>query len=141
MADVSDCVEEYRLCCQPSVSLMKIGMQVSCHSFSMSVHGSRAQHSASFSPFPPLHYKRQDIIHRARQPGRSEGERQGGKERQSEGGRKRETEGRGREGGVEEGGEKREREGEEKHFCAGLKDQWIFFLLLDAAFGFFKLSR
>lgn len=27
MADVSDCVEEYRLCCQPSVSLMKIGMQ------------------------------------------------------------------------------------------------------------------
>ena len=38
MADVTGCVGEYRLCCQPSVSLMKIGIQVSCHSFSMSEH-------------------------------------------------------------------------------------------------------
>lgn len=73
MTDVSDCVEEYRLCCQPSVSLMKIGMQVSCHSFSMSVHGSRASAlQRPFSPFPPLHYKRQDIIHTVRQPARPE---------------------------------------------------------------------
>lgn len=39
MADVTVCAREYRLCCQPSVSLMKIGIQVSCHSFSMSEHG------------------------------------------------------------------------------------------------------
>lgn len=54
MSDVSGCVEEYRLCCQPSVSLMKIGMQVSCHSFSMSVHGSWAPTlERPFFPFTP----------------------------------------------------------------------------------------
>lgn len=92
MADVSGCVEEYRLCCQPSVSLMKIGMQVSCHSFSVSVHESRA--AALQRPFPPSppHYKRQDIIHAGRQTPSQAGE--GGREeteRQRRGG-----EGRGR---------------------------------------------
>lgn len=36
MAHVTSCVGEYGLCCQPGVSLMKIGIQVSCHSFSVS---------------------------------------------------------------------------------------------------------
>lgn len=50
MADVTACVGEYRLCCQPGVSLMKIGIQVSCHSFSMSERGAGEHSSEFFSP-------------------------------------------------------------------------------------------
>lgn len=50
MADVTACVGEYRLCCQPGVSLMKIGIQVSCHSFSMSERGAGEHSSLFFSP-------------------------------------------------------------------------------------------
>lgn len=49
MADVTACVGEYRLCCQPGVSLMKIGIQVSCHSFSMSERGAGEHFSLFFS--------------------------------------------------------------------------------------------
>jgi len=62
MADVTACVGEYRLCCQPGVSLMKIGIQVSCHSFSMSERGA-GEHSSLFFFPSRSHYKRQDIIH------------------------------------------------------------------------------
>lgn len=66
MADVTACVGEYSLCCQPGVSLMKIGIQVSCHSFSMSERGA-GEHSSVF--FSRSHYKRQDIIHTDRAEG------------------------------------------------------------------------
>lgn len=62
--------------------------------------------SASLFPFPPLHFKRQDIIHTSSQPGQSEGERKREREGEREGEREREKVREGWKGG----GEKRERE-------------------------------
>lgn len=108
MADVSGCVEEYRLCCQPSVSLMKIGMQVSCHSFSMSVHGNRASTlQRPFFPFTPPslqkagHYSYSQTGSQARVR-----ERERGRERERESEREGERVRKG--GGSRGGGEKRE---------------------------------
>ena len=146
--DVSGCVEEYRLCCQPSVSLMKIGMQVSCHSFSMSVHGSRAfplQPPPLFPLFSPLslpplppsltslqkagHYSYSQTAGPVRERERErQGERERGRERERE--RKRERVREGGKGKYRGGGEKREREKRGDAFLCWTERPVDFFLFV-----------
>lgn len=100
--------------------------------------GAGLQHlSVLFSPLPPLHYKRQDIIHTVRQAARPEWGREGGKEREWEGGREGESEkGRGSRGG----GENRAREKRGDAFLCWTERPVDFFfvfvrVLAWAAFG------
>ena len=127
---------EYRQCCQPSVSLMKIGIQVSCHSFSMSEHRPGLHSSVFFSL--GLITKGRTLFIQAARPGwgvcewgesvRPEGE------RERERGREREQDRQGKGGGGREKVFERERGREEertrntyredKHFFTGWKDSW-----------------
>lgn len=84
MADVTACVGEYRLCCQPGVSLMKIGIQVSCHSFSMSERGAGEHFSLFFFPLALITKGRTLFIQTGRGL-RGENDRQRERERESEG--------------------------------------------------------